>query len=69
MMKKEYDFAKAERGKFYRPGARLIPPIHLESDVLASLTARAEAEGTSLNNLVNGLLKKEMETAGGRRRR
>ena len=25
-MKDEYDFSKAERGKFYRPGAVLNPP-------------------------------------------
>jgi hypothetical protein len=25
-MKDEYDFSKAERGRFFRPGAILIPP-------------------------------------------
>jgi hypothetical protein len=27
-MKKEYDFSRAERGKFFREVARLIPPVH-----------------------------------------
>jgi hypothetical protein len=42
-MKEEYDFSKAERGKFYRPGARLVQPVHLGPEVLAFLTARAGA--------------------------
>ncbi|MDB5580877.1 MAG: hypothetical protein JWR80_6053 [Bradyrhizobium sp.] len=33
-MKDEYDFSTAERGKFFREGARLVPPIHLDRDVL-----------------------------------
>jgi uncharacterized DUF497 family protein len=60
-MKDEYDFSDAERGKFYRPGAQLIPPVHLDPEVLSYLAARAEARGTSLNNLVNELLRKDIE--------
>ena len=33
-MKKEYDFSKGERGKFYRPGAKLNVPVYLEPDLL-----------------------------------
>lgn len=32
-MKKEYDFSKAERGKFYRPHVRLNLPIYLDDDI------------------------------------
>jgi hypothetical protein len=32
-MKKEYDFSRGERGKFYRPGARLNVPVYLEPDL------------------------------------
>jgi hypothetical protein len=60
-MKDEYDFSNAERGKFYRPGAQLIPPVHLDPEVLSYLAARAEARGTSLNDLVNELLRKGIE--------
>ncbi len=60
-MKDEYDFSGGTRGKFYRKGADLIPPIHLEADVLKYLSARAEARGVSLNELVNELLKKDIE--------
>ena len=60
-MKDEYDFTGTVRGKFYREGAELIPPVHLEPEVLSYLRARAEARGTSLNELVNELLKKDIE--------
>ncbi len=60
-MKEEYDFSKAQRGKFYRADAVLVPPVHLDPEVLAFLTARAEARGVSLSELVNALLKKDIE--------
>ena len=60
-MRDEYDFSKAEQGKFYRPDADLTPPVHLEPEVLAYLTARAQARGVSLSELVNALLKKDIE--------
>ena len=33
-MKDEYDFSNAERGRFFRAGAMLVPPKHQKSDVL-----------------------------------
>ena len=60
-MKDEYDFSNGERGKFCRANAVLTPPIHLEAEVLAFLTARAEARGVSVSELVNALLKKDIE--------
>jgi hypothetical protein len=61
MMKPEYDFSNAERGKFHRPDMELAPPIHLEPVVLTWLTSRAQSKGTTLNALVNELLKKDIE--------
>jgi hypothetical protein len=60
-MRDEYDFSKAERGKFHRPNAALAPAIHLDPEVLAFLTARAQARGLTLDALVNTLLKKDIE--------
>jgi len=60
-MKDEYDFSNAERGKFYRPNLRLIPPVRLEPEVLDFLATRAKERGTTVNQLVNQLLKKDME--------
>lgn len=60
-MKDEYDFSNGERGRFFRPDAAAIPPIQLDPEVLAFLSARAEARGISLNELVNALLRKDIE--------
>jgi len=60
-MKDEYDFSKAERGRFHRPDALLTPPVHLEPEVLDFLASRADARGISLSELVNALLKKDIE--------
>lgn len=66
-MKDEYDFSTAARGKFFRKGARLVPPVHLEPDVLAYLSELAVTQGTSLNDLVNTLLKEDIERVDGRK--
>jgi hypothetical protein len=60
-MNDEYDFPKAERGTFFRQGACLVPPVHLEPEVLDYLSERASARGISLSSLVNTLLKKDIE--------
>ena len=60
-MKDEYDFSNAERGKFRRPNLRLIPPVRLEPEVLGFLATRASERGTTVNELVNQLLKKDIE--------
>ena len=32
-MKKEYNFSKGQRGRFYRPGVKLNLPIYIEQDL------------------------------------
>jgi len=59
-MKREYDFSKAERGKFYRKGARLRLPIYLDARVQSRLERIARTKGSDLGDLVNDLVKKEM---------
>jgi hypothetical protein len=60
-MKDEYDFAAAQRGRFFHPDAILSPPVHLAPDVLAFLSAHAQARGMTLDDLVNTLLKDDIE--------
>jgi hypothetical protein len=62
-MKKEYDFSKAERGRFYRPGARQKLPVYLEPEVQARLAKAAQKRHEEVGTLVNRLLKREIETA------
>ena len=60
-MKPEYDFSKGERGKFLRPNAELRLPIYLSPDVQAYLSERAARKGVPLGEMVNTLLKNEIQ--------
>ncbi|NHT77908.1 ribbon-helix-helix protein, CopG family [Rhizobiaceae bacterium CRRU44] len=60
-MKEEYDFSNAERGKFYRRGASLVLPVHLDDDVLHALSQEAGRQGVSLSDLANRLLKRDLD--------
>jgi CRISPR/Cas system-associated protein Csm6 len=60
-LKEEYDFKGAARGKFNHKDAVLIPPVRLEPEVLQFLLERAQARGATLDELVNQLLKKDIE--------
>lgn len=62
-MKKEYDFSKAERGRFYRRGAKLNLPVYLDPQIEARLASTARKRGEDLGTLVNRLLKREIELA------
>lgn len=59
-MREEYDFSKGERGKFYKPNAKINLPVYLDSEVLDYFSERAKAKGVELNTMVNDLLKKDM---------
>ncbi len=60
-MKDQYDFSKGERGKFFRLNAELRLPIYLNADVQAYLTERAAEKGIPLGDMVNALLKQEIQ--------
>ena len=63
-MKKEYDFSKAERGKFYRPGVKLNLPVYLDEEVLAFVQRIARKRKTDLSSVVNQLVRGEMKPVG-----
>lgn len=60
-MKKEYDFSKGVRGKFFKPDAELNLPVYLDSEVQSYLRERAQSKGVELNQLVNELLRKDID--------
>jgi len=60
-MKPKYDFKKGERGKFFRPNAELRLPIYLDDEVQSYLSKRAADQGVPLGEMVNGLLKHEIQ--------
>jgi len=59
-MKKEYDFSKGKRGKFYRPGIELNVPVYLEPDVAKAVRERARTKGTGIGVVVNEWLRKDI---------
>jgi len=50
-MKRNYDFPRGERGKFYRPDADLSIPIYLEPDV-AKVFRSSAAVSQALRSLL-----------------
>jgi hypothetical protein len=62
-MRREYDFSKGVRGKFYHPGAKLLIPVYLEPKVQAAVAARAAKDGVGVSEIVNRLLEREIATA------
>jgi hypothetical protein len=62
-MKKEYDFSKGERGKFYRKNSTLNIPIYLEPKIREYLEKIAAKNGQDINIIVNDLLKQNLKIA------
>ena len=60
-MKREYDFSKAARGKFYRKGAELRLPIYLDAKLQRKLERLAQKKGRDVSDVVNQLLKKDVD--------
>ena len=60
-MKKEYDFSKGVRGKFYRPNTRFNVPVYLDSKVQEFVGRIAESKRTDVSAVVNRLLRSDME--------
>ena len=60
-MKDEYDFTNAEQGKFYRPLNELEIPIYLDDEVKEFFRHKMTTGSFSLNEVVNSLLKKDIE--------
>lgn len=60
-MPAEIDFSEGTRGKFFQPDTRLNLPVYLDAEVQAYLSARAQARGVDFGQLVNELLRKDIE--------
>jgi len=55
-MKKEYDFSKGTRGKFFRRGLRLSFPVYLDEEALAFVQRIARKKKTDVSSVVNQLI-------------
>jgi len=59
-MKKEYDFSKGERGKFFRPDVELNITVYLEPQVAEAVREHARKRRTTPGSLVNEWLRKNL---------
>ena len=62
-MRKEYDFSKAERGKFYRPDQRLNIPIYLDEEVSTFVEKIASKKDIDRSSVVNEILRSDIKLA------
>ena len=51
-MKREYDFSKAVRGRFYRKRAELRLPIYLDAKLQGQLERLAEKKGKDISEVM-----------------
>ena len=59
-MKKEYDFSKAERGRFYRKDATLRLPIYLDAKLQNQVQDLANRTGRDVSDIVKRIVEKEV---------
>lgn len=62
-MKKEYDFSKGERGRFYKDNLVLNLPVYLDSDNLRFVEKIARDKKSDLSTIVNQLIKENIKIA------
>jgi hypothetical protein len=62
-MKKQYDFSKGERGKFYRADATQNLPVYLSEDVRKFVEDIADKTHRDVSTVVNDLLKSDIRLA------
>lgn len=60
-MKKEYDFSKGVRGKFYRPNVRLNLPVYLDDDIAEFVQKYAKHKKVDMQTVVNDILRNNKE--------
>jgi len=62
-MKREYDFSKGVRGRFYRRRAKLNLPVYLDEEVFLFVQDIASKRKADASTVVNQLLRGNMELA------
>jgi hypothetical protein len=65
IMKKEYDFTKDQRGRFYRPDATFNLPVYLDNDNRAFIEKMARNKHLDVSTVVNQLIRSQAQTPAG----
>lgn len=62
-MKKEYDFSKGERGKFYRTKVELNIPVYLDPSAFEFVDKIAKRKNKNVSSVVNQIIHSDMKLA------
>jgi hypothetical protein len=60
-MRKEYDFSKGVRNKYYKPDIKINLPVYLDSDVLDFIQRIAKKRKTDISSVVNKMIKNDIQ--------
>ena len=60
-MRKEYDFSKGERGKFFKKNVKFNLPIYLEDEIFNYMENIAQKRKTDISSIVNQLLRNDIQ--------
>ena len=61
-MKREYNFSKGKRGRFFRSDAELNIPVYLEPQVAEAVREHARKRNTNMGEVVNEWLRKSIRS-------
>jgi len=61
-MKKEYDFSRAQRGRFYRTDVVFNLPVYLDKDNRAFVEEVAQSRHSDVSTVVNDLIRLQKQT-------
>ena len=59
-MRREYDFSKGKRGKFYHPESKLNIPVYLDKETFDFVQKIASEKGITSSSVVNQLIRNNM---------
>ena len=62
-MKKEFDFSRGERGKFFNENVELNLPVYLDAEVLEFVQKIAQKKHLDISTVANSLLRGDMKLA------
>lgn len=65
-MRKEYDFSKGKRGPVIASPGKTRITIMLDDDLIEFFKARAEAQGTGYQTMINATLRSSVAAAKGK---
>ena len=60
-MKKEYDFSKSEKGKFYNPKLALNIPVYLDASAFTFVDKIAKRKKKDMSSVVNQIIHSDIQ--------